>query len=266
MKVLATVSLAAFSAAIVIPREGILDQIAVESHKAFDVLSDKASEVGEAAKAFGPALVDTEQAAGHEINVSPHGLSLPRTIKLDEALTMPKHQVEELHKLGLDVKESTERGVLSWIKPKKPHGGHHKHNKTVYELIADSKYTTKLASLINEYEDLVDLLNSTSANFTVFAPTDAAFAKIPDHAPKPSKEALKKILTYHVSEVFYPASRVLANPTIPTLLEGSGLSPKPEKTPQRLSFQLGLRGLTVNFYSRVVAINIVSFLPRASQD
>ena len=51
------------------------------------------------------------------------------------------------------------------------HGHHHKPNETVYELISKSKYTTKLAALINEYEDVVELLNGTSANFTVFAPT-----------------------------------------------------------------------------------------------
>ena len=174
------------------------------------------------------------------------------------ALTKPKIQGEELHKLGWGLEDSLKKGLSSWTKPKKPHKGHHKHNQTVYELIASSKYTTKLAGLINEFDDLVELLNGTSANFTVFAPTNRAFAKIPEHAPKPSKEALKKILTYHVAGELYPAGRVLANPTVPTLLEGSGLSSEPKSTPQRLSFQLGLRGLTVNFYSRIIAINIVS--------
>lgn len=50
-----------------------------------------------------------------------------------------------------------------------PH--HDKSNKTVYELIAESKYTTKLAKLINDYPDIVAILNGTTANFTVFAPT-----------------------------------------------------------------------------------------------
>ena len=49
-----------------------------------------------------------------------------------------------------------------------PH--HHKPNMTVYQLIAGSKYTTKLAKLISEYDDLVEALNSTKANYTVFAP------------------------------------------------------------------------------------------------
>lgn len=122
----------------------------------------------------------------------------------------------------------------------------------MYELIAESKYTTKLAKLIGEFDDLVELLNGTSANFTVFAPTDAAFKKIPKHAPKPSKEFLKKILTYHVSPFFYPAGRVLYSDTIPTAYNESALGDEP----QRLSVRVGLKGLLVNFYSKIVATNI----------
>jgi uncharacterized surface protein with fasciclin (FAS1) repeats len=126
---------------------------------------------------------------------------------------------------------------------------------TIYELINKSKYTTKLAKLVNKFDDIVDLLNSTSTNFTLFAPTDAAFKKIPKHAPKPDKEFLKKLLTYHVSPSLYPAGRVFAHDTIPTALNESSLN-----GPQRLSISLGLRGLTVNFYSHIVAANIVSLI------
>jgi len=54
--------------------------------------------------------------------------------------------------------------------------------------------------------------------------------------------------------MFFPAGRVLVTHTIPTLLMGDHLSSQPE--PQRLSVNIGLRGLTLNFYSRVIAINI----------
>lgn len=136
---------------------------------------------------------------------------------------------------------------------KPPH--HHKSNKTVYELIAASKYTTKLAKLINEYPDLVKSLNGTKANYTVFAPIDAAFEKIPEHAPKPSKEQLKALLEYHVSPDFYPAGHILVTRTIPTLLTSSELGGKKD-LPQRLTSNIGLRGLTLNFYSRVVVVDI----------
>jgi len=137
---------------------------------------------------------------------------------------------------------------------KGPHHPHVKSNQTVYQLISESKYTTKLAKLINKYDDLVETLNSTKANYTVFAPTDKAFEKVPEHAPEPSKEVLKAILLYHVVDGFYPAGRVLATHTAPTLLKGEHLASEPK--PQRVAFKIGLNGLTVNFYARIVAVDI----------
>jgi len=145
-------------------------------------------------------------------------------------------------------------------KPKHPphhgpggHKPHHRHpNKTVYELIASSKYTTKLAELINEYPDLVETLNGTAANYTVFAPTNKAFEKIPKGHKKLPKELIKKVLAYHVSPDFYPAGRVLVTHTIPTALGEDALGGEP----QRLRLGLGLKGLAVNFYARVVAVDI----------
>jgi len=138
---------------------------------------------------------------------------------------------------------------------KKPHCPKHgTANYTIYQLIAGSNYTTKLAKLINEYPDLVETLNSTKANFTVFAPTDKAFEKIPEHAHKPSKELLLKVLQYHVLPEAYPAFRVLNTHTAPTLLVAEHLAAGPQ--PQRVAFKLGLRGLTVNWRSRIIAVNI----------
>lgn len=139
----------------------------------------------------------------------------------------------------------------------RPHHGddpHHEPNQTVYQLIAGSKYTTKLAKLINEFDDLVEALNSTKGNYTVFAPTDKALDKIPEDAPKPSKKQLLKFLSYHVVPENYPAGRVLFADTAPTLLKSDHLGS--ESLPQRIAFRLGLKGLTVNFFSRVVAVNI----------
>lgn len=133
---------------------------------------------------------------------------------------------------------------------RKPHHGHKKPNMTVYELISKSKYTTKLAKLINGYDDIVTQLNGTQANWTIFAPTDKAFDKIPK-GHEPSAEVIKAILGYHVSPDFYPAGRVLVTHTIPTTYYEDALG-----GPQRLRIGLGLRGLAVNFYSRVIAVNI----------
>jgi uncharacterized surface protein with fasciclin (FAS1) repeats len=140
------------------------------------------------------------------------------------------------------------RGPPGHRKP--PH--HHKPNMTIYELISKSKYTTKLAKLIDEFPEFVEALNGTAHNYTLFAPTDKAFEKIPKHAPKPSKEMLKTLLKYHTSKEFFPAGRVLVSKTIPTALKEEAIG----GFPQRLSTQVGLRGLTVNFYAKVVAANI----------
>jgi uncharacterized surface protein with fasciclin (FAS1) repeats len=63
---------------------------------------------------------------------------------------------------------------------------------------------------------------------------------------------LKNILLYHVSDDFYPAGRVLQSYTIPTLYEPSkNLGHK-----QRLTVRVTLKGPAINFYSRLVAVNI----------
>jgi uncharacterized surface protein with fasciclin (FAS1) repeats len=139
-------------------------------------------------------------------------------------------------------------------RPHKGHHGHHKSNLTIYQLISESKYTTKLAKLVDEDQELVDVLNSTKANFTLFAPTDRAFAKIPKHAPKPSKELIRKVLLYHIADGLYPAGRVLHSHTIPSLYNETALG---KNSPQRLVVKVGLKGLTINYFSRVVAVNIV---------
>ncbi|CAI6339535.1 unnamed protein product [Periconia digitata] len=146
--------------------------------------------------------------------------------------------------------------------PRPPHHGephhpphHGKPNLTVYELISKSNYTTKLAKLIDEYPDLVDKLNSTKANYTVFAPIDSAFEKIPHHGHhKPSKEAIEKVLLYHITDDLYPAGRVLHSYTIPTLYEPSDPDLLGHK--QRLTVRVTLKGPAINFYSRIVAVNI----------
>lgn len=69
--------------------------------------------------------------------------------------------------------------------------------------------------------DLVDALKGTGP-FTVFAPTDEAFAKLPagtlDDLLKPeNKEKLRAILTYHVVAGDFPAAKVIALSSAKTL-------------------------------------------------
>lgn len=135
----------------------------------------------------------------------------------------------------------------------RPHHGHKKSDLTIYQLISESKYTTKFAKLVDEYDDIVQLLNSTSANYTLFVPVDSAFEHIPEHK-KPSKEFVESVLRYHIGLGLYPAGRVLVTHTLPTALDEPLLGDKP----QRLRTSVGLlSGVRVNFYSKVIAVDIV---------
>ncbi len=141
-----------------------------------------------------------------------------------------------------------------------PHHGHNADemsNQTVYELITSSKLTTKLAKLINEYPDLVKILNGTTANYTIFAPTDKAFEKLPKGRNKPSKESIEKVLSYHISPGFYPAAQILSSQTIPTALREDSLGGEPQRLRVTVNTVGHNKGLNLNFYGRVIAVNIV---------
>lgn len=71
-------------------------------------------------------------------------------------------------------------------------------NDIVETAVAAGSFTTLVAAL--EAADLVGVLQGDGP-FTVFAPTDAAFAKLPEgtvEALLADKEALTRVLTYHV--------------------------------------------------------------------
>ena len=79
------------------------------------------------------------------------------------------------------------------------HGGSYSKSKTIVETAQEAgQFTTLLAAV--EAAGLVDVL-SGEGPFTVFAPTDAAFAAIPEDelaALLEDTETLTAILTYHV--------------------------------------------------------------------
>lgn len=261
MKLITTLlPLAALTSAFVIPDEQLTEQIIVESQKSSSFIDKLHHNAEEAWTGFEETLKDaaafSENAIDNAINAATDAGQWAKS-SFECHTSMMKFDTQKWLDSAVFAVEGAD--VFSKDHHKQPHhpphhghGPHHKPNKTVYELIASSKYTTKLAQLINEYPDLVEILNGTAANYTVFAPTDAAFEKIPKHHKQPSKELIKKVLAYHVSPDFYPAGRVLVTHTIPTALGEDALGGEP----QRLRVGLGLRGLAVNFYSRVVAVNI----------
>lgn len=258
--------LAALTSAFVIPDDEMTNQIMIESKSQSQSFLDRIqggidkvwTEVEET---FKDAVVLGENTIDKAINIASEGV---KTFECHHSMT--KFDTQGWLDSAISTVEDVDifdgdhhKPPPHHRKPKHPKHGHHGHhhapNKTVYEMINSSKYTTKLAKLINEYPDLVDALNGTAANYTVFAPTDKAFEKLPKHHKKPSKELIKKILGYHVSADFYPAGRVLVTHTIPTILGEPAIGGEA----QRLRVGFGIpKGLNINFYSRIVAVNIVS--------
>lgn len=246
MKLTNLLPLALSTAAFVIPDGHVMSQIAIETHHDAHSILDQLPTQSH--------IIDTVKDAFSDV--------------VDTSRNSFDHAVELAESAAKNVWSKSKQSSFeaeSWLASKLEtldHHGHHGHhgpphdhkpNKTVYELIAESKYTTKLAALINEYSDLVTLLNGTAANYTIFAPIDRAFERIPEDAPKPSKEDIKRLLLYHISSEFYPACRILVTHTIPSSLAEDDLGGEL----QRLSTNIGLRGLTVNFYSRIIAVDFV---------
>lgn len=136
--------------------------------------------------------------------------------------------------------------------------GHHHHDDdssfTIYELISKSKFTKKFAKLVDDHPSVVDLLNSTSANYTLFVPVDKAFEDIPDDHKKPSKEFIENALLYHIAEGEYPARKILHSYTLPTAYDEELLGGEP----QRLRPSVNLGGVKLNFYSKVIAADIAA--------
>ena len=265
MKFLATVlPLAAITTAFVFPEEQVMEQIAIEKQPQSYLSQLKGSvkdvwsgveETFQDAVAFGENAIDNAiNAASDASQTATAKFECHHSMTAFDAQGWLDSAIETVE--DFDIDGMFDHPHKKPHKPKHPHHGHrphHKPNLTVYELINGSKYTTKLAKLINEFPDLVEVLNGTLANYTVFAPTDKAFEKIPEHHKKPSKELLHKVLAYHVSPDFYPAGRIFVSHTIPTALGEDALGGEA----QRLRVALGIGGLRVNFYSKVVAANIV---------
>lgn len=160
----------------------------------------------------------------------------------------------------------------------------HHSDKTIYQLIAESKYTTILTKIINEDPELVNYLNSTDHKLTFFAPTDHAFRKIPHHHHhhrdhhgggddddgddhRIPKEFIRAILRYHSSPQVLNAVKLFHSHTIPSALNSTllGTTDNDEDKdkirhglPQRITVRAGFKGLTLNFYSHIIAADIVS--------
>lgn len=130
------------------------------------------------------------------------------------------------------------------------------HNLTIYQAISGCKYTSKFAELVDRYDDIVKLLNSTKAgNLTLFVPVDEGFEHLPEKLLDPENaEWIEKMILYHVLPDVYPLGRLLGSSTVGTAYNESWLGDKP----QRIRVGFGLGGVRLNFFHRIVAHNIVS--------
>jgi hypothetical protein len=274
MRFLPIIALAALSDAFVVPNEAVFSQLAIEDHNPHHREKTSLKDAVQKIPCAAHRVLDSTRQHWREAKKASQNILDETLAFLDHAASTTK---EEFLARGFEAQSWLENNIGAQLealeKHEHPHPPHHKPphhgppgkhrphhpphhgkpNSTIYELISKSKYTTKLAALIAEDSELVELLNSTKANFTVFAPTDHAFAKIPEHAPKPPKEFIKKVLLYHVSPGLYPAGRLLFSHTVPTLLNETLLGDKA----QRLSAHLQFGGVKINYYSKVVAVNIV---------
>ncbi|KPM34916.1 hypothetical protein AK830_g11659 [Neonectria ditissima] len=128
---------------------------------------------------------------------------------------------------------------------------HDKSNYTILELISESNYTKEFYKLVKDHKSVTKLLNSTENEYTLFVPIDKAFEDIPEDHKKPSDEFIESVLDYHVALGSWPASTILTTHTIPTSLKEELLG----GNPQRLRTSIGLSGVRINVYSKVVGVN-----------
>jgi uncharacterized surface protein with fasciclin (FAS1) repeats len=275
MKLSNLLPLAALGSAFVIVDEDVLNQIAIESKDTSKSFLDKLPSKDDVVSYAQDTFEEVVAFPGNALDKAFHAVSDAASFQCHSSMTAFDRQAwlntaassfgddEEIEEV--DAFEAIEAMEAMEDRPKKPHRRphhknphrHHKPNLTIWEMISKSKYTTKLAKLVSEFDDLVDILNGTSTNITLFAPTDAAFEKIPHHhKKKPSKELIKNVLAYHISPGFYPAGRILATHTIPSAYSEKRLGGEAQRL--RVSFSL-FKGLTINFFSKIVAADIVRF-------
>lgn len=176
MKLIQVLPFAALSTAFVIPDEQVMHQVAIESDRTPESFLERIPSKDEAVKQFQDSftkLIDSSKNALDnaiervtETKEEISGQAYETAYHVSSWLDSAADRVEEL---GEDVVSFSEDDQDHY--GDKGHKGHHGHckkpNMTVYELISKSKYTTKLAALINEYEDVVELLNGTAANYSM---------------------------------------------------------------------------------------------------
>lgn len=188
MKLVQILPLAALSTAFVIPDEQVMSQVAIESNRAPESFLEKIPSKDEVVKQFEDSFIELIETSKNAFDDAIEYATETKEEVSDKAYETAYHvsswldsAAGRVQELRVDVAPFSEddeehhggkgRKGRKGRNGRKGHHGHcKKPNKTVYELISQSKYTTKLAALINEYEDVVELLNGTATNYSASPP------------------------------------------------------------------------------------------------
>ncbi|KAK2736344.1 hypothetical protein FQN57_000794 [Myotisia sp. PD_48] len=119
-------------------------------------------------------------------------------------------------------------------------------DQSIYEILVTSPDSTIFAKMVSQFDEIVDYLNSTSSDHTLYLPPDKAFGKF-DRWPMPPKSCLKKFIEYHISPHSYSLKDLFSSLTVPTLLENKELG----SYHQRIAVKLRVLGLSLNFMTRI---------------
>lgn len=132
---------------------------------------------------------------------------------------------------------------------------------TIWELINESPKTSRLANLIKNNDHLINVLNSTAATHTLFAPTNRALERLLNE--EPPTQILKQIEHYHVIPGLFNTDKLRLHQTLRTALNESSLG---KQMPQRVVVDKRRNGLVLNGRSRIVAGDIVSQAPKPAKN
>jgi transforming growth factor-beta-induced protein len=92
----------------------------------------------------------------------------------------------------------------------------------IVELAVANEDLSTLVSVLSEYPDLLELLaGDGESGYTVFAPTNAAFAAIEDIVAELDEDSLRDILLYHVAPTVRYSSSLADGDRIATALDRS---------------------------------------------
>ncbi|RJE19617.1 fasciclin domain family protein, partial [Aspergillus sclerotialis] len=121
---------------------------------------------------------------------------------------------------------------------------------TVWDVIQNERNLTKFASLIGEFDDIVESLRASQESFTLYAPLDGAFEQetFPYDLPW---FYWKFLVGYHMSPGAWSALALPTQNTVSSFVNADIYF----KNRQRISVQAGIKRTSLNYRANVIASN-----------